>query len=96
MDALRRLSLFSGEEIILTDHDYTYFGVQFHGLHPRYTRLRTLRYRNARGFTTDLLGLSFGPVGIAFLLILHESHRLGNINEFQTSLEIIPPFRVYS
>jgi hypothetical protein len=28
--------------------------VQFRGLHPRYARLCTSRYRHARGFTTDL------------------------------------------
>jgi hypothetical protein len=44
-----------GREIILTDHDCTYFGVQSHGLYSCYTRLRTLCYQNARGFTTDLL-----------------------------------------
>ena len=55
MHAIRRLSLPSDGKIILIDHDYTYFGVQFRGLHARYTRLHTLRYRNARGFTTDLL-----------------------------------------
>jgi hypothetical protein len=55
ISALRRLSLPSGGKIILTDHDYTYFGAQSHGLHAHYTRLHTPRYRNARGFITDLL-----------------------------------------
>ena len=65
LHAMRRLSLPSDGKNILDDHDYTYFGAQSHGLHPRYTRLRTPRYQNARGFATDLLGLSFGLIGIA-------------------------------
>jgi len=36
-------------------HDYTHFGAQSRGLHPRYTRLRTSLCRDARGFTTDRL-----------------------------------------
>ena len=36
-------------------HDSTYFGAQSHGLHPRYTRLRTPPCGDARGFATDLL-----------------------------------------
>jgi len=51
---MRRLSLPSGVKIILIDHNYTYFRVQFRGLHACYPRLHTPRYRNARGFTTDL------------------------------------------
>ena len=88
---MRRLSLLSEVETILTDHDYTYFGAQSHGLHSRYSRLHTPRYRNARGFTTDLLGLSFGLIGIA-LPILLPAHRLGNINEFQNLLCLFPRF----
>ena len=36
-------------------HDYTSFGAQSHGLHPRYTQLRTPPCGDARGFATDLL-----------------------------------------
>ena len=36
-------------------HDYTHFGAQSRGLSPRYTRLRTAPYGEARGFATDLL-----------------------------------------
>src|SRR5713101_4092815 len=36
-------------------HDYTHFGAQSRGLHPRYPRLRTAPYGEARGFATDLL-----------------------------------------
>jgi hypothetical protein len=32
------------ERLSFKDHDYTYFGVQSHGLHSRYTRLHTLHY----------------------------------------------------
>ena len=34
---------------------FKYFGAPSHGLHPRYTRLRTPCYQDARGFTTGLL-----------------------------------------
>ena len=37
------------------DHDSTHFGAQSRGLPPRYTRLRTAPYGEARGFATDLL-----------------------------------------
>lgn len=36
-------------------HNVTLFGAQSRGLPPRYTRLRTALYREARGFATDLL-----------------------------------------
>jgi len=36
-------------------HDYTDFGAQSHGLHPRYTRLRTPPCGDARGFAPALL-----------------------------------------
>src|SRR5262245_4729743 len=36
-------------------HDYTHFGAQSRGLHPRYPRLRTAPYGEARGFATDRL-----------------------------------------
>jgi hypothetical protein len=36
-------------------HDYTHFGARSRGLRPRYTRLRTAPYREARGFATDRL-----------------------------------------
>ena len=63
-------------EVILFDHDYTDFGVQSHGLHSCYTRLHTFRYRNARGFATDLSAtLWSGRTCLA-------AHRLGNVNEF--------------
>jgi hypothetical protein len=37
------------------DHDSTHFGAQSRGLSPRYTRLRTAPYGEARGVATDLL-----------------------------------------
>jgi hypothetical protein len=37
------------------DHDYTHCGAQSRGLRPRYTRLRTAPYGEARGFATDRL-----------------------------------------
>jgi len=40
---------------ILFVHDYTHFGAQSRGLRPRYTRLRTAPYGEARGFATDRL-----------------------------------------
>jgi len=36
-------------------HDSTHFGAQSRGLRPRYTRLRTAPYGEARGFATDRL-----------------------------------------
>jgi hypothetical protein len=36
-------------------HDYTHFGAHSRGLRPRYTRLRTAPYGEARGFATDRL-----------------------------------------
>jgi len=36
-------------------HDSTHFGAQSRGLSPRYTRLRTAPYGEARGFATDRL-----------------------------------------
>jgi hypothetical protein len=36
-------------------HDYTHFGAQSRGLRPRYARLRTAPYGEARGFATDRL-----------------------------------------
>jgi hypothetical protein len=36
-----------------TDHDYTYFGAQYHGLHTRYPRLHTPPHEDARGFASD-------------------------------------------
>src|SRR5215468_8350548 len=36
-------------------HNATHFGAQSRGLSPRYTRLRTAPYREARGVATDLL-----------------------------------------
>ena len=36
-------------------HDSTHFGAPSRGLSPRYTRLRTAPYGEARGVTTDLL-----------------------------------------
>jgi len=36
-------------------HNYTHFGAQSRGLSPRYTRLHTAPYGEARGFATDLL-----------------------------------------
>ncbi len=63
----RRLSPPSGGKIILWDHDgLYYFEAQSHGLHHHYTRLRTPRCRDARGFATVLPGYGFGPVGLAF------------------------------
>ena len=45
-------------------HDSTYFGAPSHGLHPRYTRLRTPPCGDARGFAPDLLArLSSGGIG---------------------------------
>jgi hypothetical protein len=45
-------------------HDYTYCGAQSHGLHPRYTRLRTPPCGDARGFAPDLLArLESGGIG---------------------------------
>ena len=41
---LRRLSLSSGGKFILTDHNNLHFGAQSHGLHPHYSRLRTVHY----------------------------------------------------
>ena len=41
--------------VIPMDHNIDYFGVLQHGLHPRYTRLQTPCYQDARGFTTDRL-----------------------------------------
>ncbi len=40
---------------ILFVHDYTHFGAQSRGLRPRYTRLRTAPYGEARGFAPDRL-----------------------------------------
>ena len=37
------------------NHDYTHFGAPSRGLSPRYTRLRTAPYGEARGVATDLL-----------------------------------------
>jgi len=46
------------------DHDYTHFGAQSRGLRPRYTRLRTAPYGEARGFATDRLARrSSGGIG---------------------------------
>jgi hypothetical protein len=36
-------------------HDYTHFGAQSRGLRPRYPRLRTAPYGEARGIATDRL-----------------------------------------
>jgi len=36
-------------------HNYTHFGAQSRGLRPRYARLRTAPYGEARGFATDRL-----------------------------------------
>ena len=41
--------------VIHNAHNYTNFGAQSRGLHPRYTRLRTPITGFARGFTTGLL-----------------------------------------
>jgi hypothetical protein len=38
-----------------TVHNYTHFGAQSRGLPPRYPRLRTAPYGEARGFATDRL-----------------------------------------
>ena len=42
----------------------SYFEAQSHGLRPHYTRLRTPRCRDTRGFATVLPGSGFGPVGL--------------------------------
>ena len=46
------------------DHNYTHFGAQSRGLCPRYTRLRTAPYGEARGFATDLLASSTVFTGV--------------------------------
>src|SRR5262245_7589981 len=38
-----------------TVHNYTHFGAPSRGLPPRYSRLRTAPYGEARGFATDRL-----------------------------------------
>jgi hypothetical protein len=43
-------------KVIQCDHDYTYFGAQYHGLHARSTRLHTSPHGNARGFRYRLAG----------------------------------------
>jgi len=61
-----------------SDHNYTYFGAQWRGLHPCSIRLRTNHYWNARGFR-------YWPAGSALTrwdLEPSAPHPLGNINEF--------------
>jgi len=69
----------------------SYFEAQSHGLPSRYTRLRTPRYRDARGFATVLPGLRLWTGRTCRCL---PTHRLGNVNEFH-SPPYIPSFRVY-
>ena len=45
----------SGHCTASADHDAIYFGAPSRGLSPRYTRLRTAPYGEARGVATDLL-----------------------------------------
>ena len=77
-------------EIILLNHDYTYFGAQPRGLHSRYSRHRTPHCWNARGFATDLLARLW--LGRTRLPVTGRAHRLGNINEFQNLPSSSPRF----
>ena len=58
-------------------HDDTHFGAPSRGLSPRFPRLRTPPYGDARGFATDLLArLSSGGT------CANCAHPLGNYNQF--------------
>ena len=92
---IRRLSLPSDREIIPIDHNYTYFGAQCRGLHACYTRLHAPRYRNTRGFATDLPAqLWSGRTCLAATTPGAPTGLHQRVSE-TSFLEAIPSFRAY-
>jgi len=86
----RRLLLPLQGKLILSVHNYTYFGAQSRGLHPCYTRLRASLTGLTRGFTTDLPAKALIRWDLSFLSLTHWVALTYFID-----LYLIPRFQIY-
>ena len=86
----RRLLLPLPGKLILSVHNYTYFGAQSHGLHPCYTRLRASLTGLTRGFATDLPAKALIRWDLSFLSLTHWVALTYFID-----LYLIPRFQIY-
>ena len=77
-------------KLILSVHNYTYFGAQSRGLHPCYTRLRASLAGLTRGFATELPAKALIRWDLSFLSLTHWVALTYFID-----LYLIPRFQIY-